>query len=489
MIKDGINAYTIDSSLVVNMNGRRVPKYVNKPFPYKYVFVDEIYACNSYHLNLIYDLWLNNMNDRKVKETPKLKMYFFGGKEQTIAPEIEDDTDRSIGVCYDYDKSQALMDMCWNLIKLEYNPKTARYGNKLYEESKKVLNRKTPTLQIGKKGCSIFICKTNKMVDKMNDYMMKKIKNGDKFQLPKSKQGSRSLLTTITLEAGSPIVPYSNKSKFYNNEDFEYVSKQGPEVNVKRLSNDEVISIDHDMFCKNFIPAYAGTVNRFQGSKIENKYCIMEPNKMNQNDLYTAITRGTKWSNVCVHKKIQKIKPYKYIDCKLIKVKPLTKEGFIYKITNKINNEFYVGKTNKTLEERFNKHITTGLNKKDKFHEEIKKYGSENFVIEMLEKVIYRTDNDILRKEKKYIIALKPQYNSLCVYKRYRPKPKIINHKIDINNIKGISFDEKLKRYRVRYKGIKTKQFTVKKYGGKEQAFQKAVEYLTGYTDTINEFA
>ena len=66
--------------------------------------------------------------------------------------------------------------------------------------------------------------------------------------------------------------------------------------------------------------------------------------------------------------------------------------AFIYKITNLINNKIYVGKTTKTLEERFQTHLHDS--KKEKLshrplYKDMKEYGAENFSIELLEE-----DND-----------------------------------------------------------------------------------------------
>lgn len=58
-------------------------------------------------------------------------------------------------------------------------------------------------------------------------------------------------------------------------------------------------------------------------------------------------------------------------------------KGIIYKITNKVNGKSYIGQTRYTLEFRWRQHI----NKKDNtyFHNAIRKYGKDNFSIELLE--------------------------------------------------------------------------------------------------------
>jgi group I intron endonuclease len=84
-----------------------------------------------------------------------------------------------------------------------------------------------------------------------------------------------------------------------------------------------------------------------------------------------------------------------------------TKQGKIYKITNKENGLIYIGCTINSLEQRFSEHLyrcfKTGY--KSKLYNSIKKYGVDNFQIELIEEcnlgVIYET-------EKKYV----KQYDS-----------------------------------------------------------------------------
>jgi group I intron endonuclease len=80
----------------------------------------------------------------------------------------------------------------------------------------------------------------------------------------------------------------------------------------------------------------------------------------------------------------------------------------IYKITNKINGHFYIGYTKLSLQKRFNLHIKTKTTKMP-IVSAIKKYGCDNFVIEL----IYEFDNknDATKCEIKLIEELKPNYN------------------------------------------------------------------------------
>lgn len=61
---------------------------------------------------------------------------------------------------------------------------------------------------------------------------------------------------------------------------------------------------------------------------------------------------------------------------------------FIYKITNKANGKIYIGQTTKTIYARFNKHwheATYAGRPNNYFHNSLKKYGRDSFLIEEIE--------------------------------------------------------------------------------------------------------
>jgi len=63
-------------------------------------------------------------------------------------------------------------------------------------------------------------------------------------------------------------------------------------------------------------------------------------------------------------------------------------KSYIYKIKNNINNKIYVGCTTKPIEQRFVEHIQRSKNNKfnkTKLYYSFKKYGIENFSIELIE--------------------------------------------------------------------------------------------------------
>jgi group I intron endonuclease len=84
-------------------------------------------------------------------------------------------------------------------------------------------------------------------------------------------------------------------------------------------------------------------------------------------------------------------------------------KGKIYKITNKVNRKFYVGRTVKSLAERFSNHCydATKKNSTTYLHRAIRKYGKENFIIEEIE----FCECDLGNREMFWISQLRPDYN------------------------------------------------------------------------------
>lgn len=59
--------------------------------------------------------------------------------------------------------------------------------------------------------------------------------------------------------------------------------------------------------------------------------------------------------------------------------------GYIYKITNKIDNKAYIGQTCRDPKKRWLEHYSRDINKDTYFHRALKKYGKDNFLWEVIE--------------------------------------------------------------------------------------------------------
>jgi group I intron endonuclease len=78
----------------------------------------------------------------------------------------------------------------------------------------------------------------------------------------------------------------------------------------------------------------------------------------------------------------------------------------IYKITNKVNNNFYIGKTTKSAAERFNRHFYNHKSGQTYLYKAMRKYGFHNFQIEVLEQTELLNEREVY-----WIETLNPQYN------------------------------------------------------------------------------
>lgn len=128
----------------------------------------------------------------------------------------------------------------------------------------------------------------------------------------------------------------------------------------------------------------------------------------------------------------------------------------IYCWTNITNNKKYIG-LSKDIDKRWIKHIqNANLGVKGKFYNAVRKYGESTFIKEILEICdINISNNDLLEKEKTYILkfdTLKNGYNTVLDYGNtitYNP------NKIDIGN-KISKIKKELNKSWI-YKGNKTK--------------------------------
>ena len=81
----------------------------------------------------------------------------------------------------------------------------------------------------------------------------------------------------------------------------------------------------------------------------------------------------------------------------------------IYRITNNINGRIYVGKTERTIEERWARHQREALTSQRPLYNSIRKHGVENFSIDILE--VCETPEELVEREKYWIKELNAEHS------------------------------------------------------------------------------
>lgn len=139
---------------------------------------------------------------------------------------------------------------------------------------------------------------------------------------------------------------------------------------------------------------------------------------------------------------------------------------YIYKITNKVNNKFYIGQTIHSIEERFNRHINDALSNRLDTHlaRAIRKYGKNNFIIEKIDEAT--TQEELTEKEYYWINILKAVefgYNETNSKNKCGGNTYLSKTEEELKNIKNKLQESKIgsknpNAKKVKCKSIKTKE-------------------------------
>jgi hypothetical protein len=115
---------------------------------------------------------------------------------------------------------------------------------------------------------------------------------------------------------------------------------------------------------------------------------------------------------------------------------PDYRNGKIYKLTNSVDDEFYIGSTCGTLHLRKNKHRSAAkLTPNRAVYEHLNRIGWENVRIILIENVNCSNKNELLRAEQHFIDLLKPSLNKNSTIYRKCPHNKRINICVECNGV------------------------------------------------------
>ena len=148
----------------------------------------------------------------------------------------------------------------------------------------------------------------------------------------------------------------------------------------------------------------------------------------------------------------------------------------IYKITNTVTGDFYIG-SSKDVKLRWLQHKCPSALKKhpnNPMYNDFQKYGTDYFVFEILEKV---EPEHLKEKEQQFIEALKPTYNQM------NAKGWDIKKKKEYNKVYRKEHKNEMKEYMKEYQKTEKYQESHRKYNNK---YYNQLCHFNGETLNLN---
>lgn len=327
-------------SKFMNDDKVNVNKLVEKISKLNVLWVDETSMCPMKFYKIIYLGWLRSKG--------KLKVILSGDINQIQS--IEEHGEKR----YDVTKCRAIRQMCPTLTHLDYIVGCGRYDDKAHKMIEHFLKEKNlngfhfaPLTNTEFNIC--YYNKTRQWVNKQCDAQHEgrtiTFKYQKKPEQYKVYEGMR-LMCTANLD----------KREMYNSEMYtlDKIAEGCYQINEQTFTEEEL--------AENFIVAYCVTTHKFQGDEINTHYNIWDVQKMNANELNTALSRTTKYEYI--HLDTQRLAgQYNFYDYTTEKNKIYTpaKGGIygdskIYEVTTSDGMK-YVGSTTGTIENRLEEHL------------------------------------------------------------------------------------------------------------------------------------
>ena len=337
--------------------------------------------------------------------------------------------------------------MCGNINKHQYIKESCRYDKKTYNMLNEYL--KTGVIEDKYKNnikkvnyaCNINICYLNSTRKRINEiwsdiHIEKLEKNKEIIDMRFKYQGqierykiSNKMPIICTKNFSLDLKDEKKKKNFYNGE-FYKIQHIDLDNSTKKIANEkdyiiEIINEDDkkiykiDNYClgQNFNLGYGNTVYKFQGSSIKESYNIFDIEKMCKKELYTALSRCTKFYQIHINKKMLKQQYFvktsnEHKICKIGKNE--FQNGKIYKIEFKNSDNIYIGSTIESLKHRLSMHLKTTASVIYKNKHNLPK-------ISLISSVPTRNRNELEKIEKEYIKIYYEKYGEKLLNKKDIP--------------------------------------------------------------------
>ena len=398
----------------------------------KYIYIDEYSMISTYHWSFLLE----------AKRRFNNKLIIFGDKEQCLPVEE---------VRYSYFMNNVFKELCeCNLVNLSYKEESSRYDNKLNDLlndflKTSSLNETTIDKRINN-NLEVNIVKTNKKRWELNHIIDNLHESPNKLLF--NDFGDHEMNIYVGMKLSCKI--NDKNLDLYN----------GLVLEIKRIEDNKIIfdMNDNELECElvyvsnNFIPTYSMTVYKYQGFTINENYNIHEIEMMTKRELYTAMSRGTKYEYVNFDY-TNKIFENENLDS-IIKIKYQEPKE------NKIDENFETSKIIKKYNDNTNnihKEFNDKLNLlKEKYDTKIQNLNND--LVRMLnnpnnknrlEKIQLKHEKRCLLEHDKYIENIN-KINNIYDNKFVNQIDKLIQRKQKIiNKVNDLEFDEILNYIRV----------------------------------------
>eukprot|EP00760_Papus_ankaliazontas_P003488 PhM_4_TR11616/c3_g1_i8/m.9732 len=321
----------------------------------KNIFVDEFSMVPNKYITLLYHAFL--------KYGITVNMY--GDSNQ--CPPVDE-------FKFDYSISCAVNQMCGEKVKLEYIKECARYDEKMYDTLCCFLNKGSLKGSFNKPKFSYKnICYKNDTRIRINRECADEFAKNKKYiDVCFRKIGKTQEKENYKVCDNMPVILTENlrEKNMFNSEIYT----------IQKINKDFVFinneKIDMETFKKCFSLGFCVTVYRFQGDSINEPYNIYDCKLMDKKQLYTALSRTTKYTYVHMENANSKY----VIRTNSATIQRTSKHleyenGKIYGIKyNDDENLIYIGSTTQTLEERLEQHLKIGSQSVVKKYEHLKPY-------------------------------------------------------------------------------------------------------------------
>ncbi len=257
--------------------------------------------------------------------------------------------------------------------------------------------------------------------------MDKFLEKSNDFKLTIPYKGNDNWKQTVTLCKGIKVVCRNNnisnedKIKVSNSSflDIVNVTENIIEMKFVHFTEKPNIKINPNSFHENFDLAYCCTVYRYQSATISAPYLILDPEIMYKKEMYTALTRGKRLSDVYIYDNIKGYYNDKIHINEITVLNEIDKnvKGVIFKVSNNVNEITYIDTLINIESDDYIKLMTDRYTKSIKkkilnnFEKAIKEYGIDKFKIEIIYNGHFQRRKDVEKLQDIYIEKEEETYN------------------------------------------------------------------------------